>query len=125
MDVSSILSVVGLVAIFILVPYCSFQIGSFLVKARCTRCKLHIASVKMDSKVFLSTQEYELIGEDRRYGGECVCSACWEELKELGFDTTGNWTPGATAEYLKNTPNFITVFISVGALIVAVIALLR
>ena len=72
----------------------------------------------------LSSQQYAAAGANVLYGGKHVCSVCWESLRELGFSTDGNWAPGTIMEYLKTTPNFIAVLISLGALVVSVIALL-
>ena len=63
--------------------------------------------------------------EEQTHRGKYVCSTCWNKLEELGFDTEGYWPPGVITEYLKNTPTFITVLISIAALIVSIYALLR
>lgn len=92
---------------------------------QCPKCLTRIASVKVGPIADLSSAEYEAAAGNRLYGGRRVCSGCWEALEDLGFRTTGNWAPGAIVEYLKTTPNFIAIFISVGALVVSIIALLR
>ncbi len=92
---------------------------------KCPRCLFRIASVKVSDTSSLSAQEYAAAGVDRDYKGKHVCSDCWGELRTLGYHTTGNWGLGATAEYLKNVPNFLAMLISVGALVVSVVALLR
>ena len=109
------LSVMVILIVFVGIPYA----------VQCPRCRFRIASVKVSSTSSLSSQEYQLAGGDRRYGGEHICSTCWGDLNKLGFFTTGNWAPGATIEYLKTTPNFIAVLISVGALVVSIVAILR
>ncbi len=91
---------------------------------QCRRCRIRLASVKVDDANRLSSQAYADAGVDVLYGGGHVCSVCWQELKDKGFPTGGNWAPGAIVEYLKNTPNFMALFISGGALAVAIIALL-
>ena len=50
---------------------------------------------------------------------------CWGALVEFGLYNRGNWAPGAVVEYLKTTPNFIALFISVAALVLSTVALLR
>ena len=92
---------------------------------QCPRCKVHVASIKVSDVGTLSVENYQRAGRDREYGGGHVCSECWPDLKGHGFWTMGNWAPGAIVEYLKDTPNFIAIFISVGALVVSVVALLR
>ena len=99
---------------FVIVPYW----------LRCPKCTIHLASVKVRDVSSLSSQQYAAAGANVLYGGKHVCSVCWESLRELGFSTDGNWAPGTIMEYLKTTPNFIAVLISVGALVVSVIALL-
>ena len=73
----------------------------------------------------MSSLRFEEAGVDTLYGDKHVCSACWEELKQKGFSIDGNWAPGAITEYLKNTPNAIAILISVGALVVSIVALVR
>ena len=92
---------------------------------QCRRCSIRLASVKVDDANRLSPRAYADAGVDVLYGGRHVCSGCWEELKDKGFSTGGNWAPGSIVEYLKTTPNFLALFISVGALVVAIIALLK
>ena len=91
---------------------------------QCPRCSTRIASVKISDRS-LSPSRYEAAGSDRVYVGKHVCSVCWGALEELGFNNSGNWAPGAVVEYLKTTPNFIALFISVAALVLSTVALLR
>lgn len=91
---------------------------------KCRRCGLHVASVKPGGITGISATRYELLGSDTLYSERPVCSVCWQELAVKGFPRGETWWTGATVEYLKNTPNSVAVLISVGSLIVAIIALL-
>ena len=112
------------VAILALITYLAYKTGTVLSQIRCPRCKLHISSVKVAAITYSTITVIEQTREEQTHRGRRVCSTCWNKLAELGFDTDGNWPPGVITEYLKNTPNFVTVFISIGALIVSIFALL-
>ena len=96
---------------------------AFLLK--CRRCRLHVASVKTGDLITISSTRYEQLGIDKIYSKRPVCSTCWQDLAAKEFPTGETWWTGATVEYLKNTPNSVAVLISVGSLIVAIIALLK
>ena len=127
-DTSTLLTVIVVVSVvasfLIFFTYAVLlQIVPFWLQ--CRRCSIRLASVKVNDANRLSSRVYADAGVDVLYAGRHVCSECWEELKDKGFSTGGTWAPGATVEYLKTTPNFIAIFISVGALVVSIIALLR
>ena len=110
----------------LLVMYFAIRFGAFLFHVQCPRCKIHISSVKVGraSLSFLREDAPET-RDNMRYEDSYVCSICWEELKEMGFGTDGTWTAGALVEYLKSTPNFITVLVALAALVVSIVALVR
>ncbi len=121
---SQILQTIGFITILVIagvvfgaIPYFIFS-GAY----KCYRCNLRIASVKSRDVTSLSTTHIAKLG---RYVGQKLCSDCWKELDTDDFPTGQTWLLGATIEYLKSTPNFIALFISIGALAVAIIALLR
>ena len=106
-----------------------YLIGGFFVvvlpgRLRCPRCRIRVASIKVEGGADLSPQSCRYNPGDMRCGVGIVCSACWEELKHWGFSASGNWAPGAIAEYLKNNPSSIGVFIALGALVVSIMVLL-
>ena len=125
MQMTEIPTLFVVVGFFALIIFLAYKIGGVLVQIRCSRCKLHISSVKVAMLTHSTTKTAEQPISEQTHRGRLVCSTCWDELEELGFDTDGHWPPGVITEYLKNTPTFITVFISIGALIVSIFALLR
>ena len=91
---------------------------------KCERCRIRIASLRAGSVSSIGPGRFERLGTDTIYSRKKICSHCWEQLEDKGFPSSETWGPGATAEYLKSTPNFLALFISIGALIVSIIALL-
>ena len=121
---SQILQTIGLITIIVTAAAVFGVTGYYLTSGvyKCYRCNLRIASVKTRDVTTLSTP---LIAKLGSYVGQRLCSDCWRELG-LGDSSLGQtWLLGATIEYLKGTPNFITLFISLGALVVAIIALVK
>ena len=91
-----------------------------LVKLKCHKCNIRIASIKMANTY---KAPYQDASSAELYVGKYICSVCWEVLKETGLNVEGTWLFGATVEYLKNTPNSLAVLISIGAFIVAIVSL--
>ena len=55
-----------------------------------------------------------------------ICSKCWEDdLKIFNFPTIIGWWPGATVEYLKNTPAFLAFLFSIASLALGILNFLR
>ena len=120
-----IMAIIGVILASIFLLVLSVRLGAFTVLVQCPRCKLRIASVKVGTSTPSRTEDRTNALQDGYYLGRYVCGECWAELKQVGLDTDGNWVPGATVKYVKDTPGFLAVFISLGALVVSIIALLE
>ena len=121
----TVLSIIGLILGAIFIWIFAVRLGAFTVLVQCPRCKLRIASVKVGIRTPTPTEGDPTIPRGGYYLGRYICGECWADLKEVGLDTDGNWMPGTVVKYVKDTPGSLAVFISLGALIVSVFALLR
>ena len=68
---------------------------------------------------------YEKHSNDANLSNTKVCSDCRKYLQEIDFPIMGTWMIGALVEYLKNTPTFLAVFISLASLILSMVALFK
>ena len=67
----------------------------------------------------------EDVGKDLTLSNKKVCSNCRKQLDERAFPIRGIWFAGAVVEYLKNTPTFLAVFISLASLALSIVALFK
>ena len=104
-----ILAVIATVLVF----FIAFTIVSWIIDLRCPKCRFRIASVKFNSR------------HSSFYASKAVCSSCVREIQneETGLTVQGTWWIGASVEYLKNTPNFIAIWIAIGALVVSIVGI--
>ena len=120
---TTIVSWVGLVLIALVCGF--FVIWAWAFMVQCSRCKLRIASVKIREMKYISTSNLEALGSDFKFTNSKVCSSCWDVLNDKGLPLDGTWWIGATIEYVKNTPAILAIGISIGSLVVSILAFLR
>ena len=120
-----IMAIIGVILASIFLWVLSVRLGSFTVLVQCPRCKLRIASIKVGRSTPSPTEDHIKVPQGNYYLGRYVCEECWAELKQVGLDTDGNWMAGTVVKYVKDTPGLLAVFISLGALVVSIIALVE
>ena len=91
----------------------------------CARCKTRIASIRTWDVTRLGRIRNEEVAANIQLSNSKVCSDCKKYLVEIDFPIEGIWFNGALVEYLKNTPTFLAVFISVASLALSFVALFR
>ena len=97
-------------------------IPEWLLRAR---CRTRIASIRTSDITSFGRSTRESVGDNMRFSNKKVCSGCKKFLEETDFPIQGIWFTGALVEYLKNTPTFLAVIVSIAALALSVIALFQ
>ena len=93
---------------------------------KCEKCKVRLASIKIDRLHTPTTYRLERLGDGTEYLDSHVCSVCWDrDLVRYDYPSTviGTWFVGATVEYLKNTPALFAVVISLASLGLSILSL--
>ena len=93
----------------------------------CGKCRIRIASIKIPPMTFFDVRRLEVLGDNRHFLGSAVCSKCWEDdLKDLDFPSAGiTWWFGAAMEYIKNTPAFLALALSIVSLVLGILNFLQ
>ena len=119
-----VLSIIGLAAIFAVIGFVLYHLGFGTLK--CVKCRIRIASIKVPQLLSPSPRRLEELGDGARFLDSRICSKCWEDdLKIFNFPTIIGWWPGATVEYLKNTPAFLAFLFSIASLALGILNFLR
>ena len=116
-----VLYVLAIALLFFIVSWTTYRL---VTKAwLCDKCQLRIASIKIPPMRFLSSRRLEVLGDNSDLLDSTVCSNCWEDgLNHIDFPEAGRtWWFGATVEYVKNTPAFIALALSLVSLLLGIL----
>ena len=114
------ITVIVLLVVFGFVSWAVVSMSTDVLK--CRRCNIRISSIKIPQLRWPTAETVEALGDERRYLDSRVCSKCWEEdLRKLDFPEVHVWGVGATVEYVKNTPVFLAITLSIASLVLSIL----